>query len=57
MAVGNLEFMQGCFPTHSHKGTARMKQDIETDEEGEKKRVKMERSTEERKEAQKGGKK
>ena len=43
MAIGNGELMQECFPKHSHMGTARMKSDKETDEEG-KKGVSMERS-------------
>ena len=34
MAIGNVELMHECFPEHSRKGTARMKYDKETDEEG-----------------------
>ena len=37
--------MHECFPTHSSMGTARMKQDKETDEEGKKRGVSRERST------------
>ena len=36
--------MHECFPKHSHKGTARMKYDKETDEEVEKRGVSIERS-------------
>ena len=36
--------MQECFPKHLSMGTARMKKDKETDEEGEKKGMSMERS-------------
>ena len=36
--------MHECFPKHSRMGTARMKQDKETDEEGKKKGASMERS-------------
>ena len=31
MAIGNMEFMQECFPKHSSMGTARMDQDKETE--------------------------
>ena len=44
MAVGNWELMHKCFPKHSCMGTARMKQDKETDEDGKKRGVSMERS-------------
>ena len=44
MAIGNWEFMHECFPKHSRMGTARMKKDKETDEEGKKRGVNMERS-------------
>ena len=44
MAIGNGELMHKCFPKHSRMGIARMKQDIETDEEGKKRDVSMERS-------------
>ena len=36
--------MHKCFPIHSCMGTAKMKQDKETDEEGKKRDVSMERS-------------
>ena len=42
MASGNEELMHECFPKHSRMG--RMKQDKETDEEGEKRGLSMERS-------------
>ena len=44
MAVGNGELMHECFPKHSFMGTARMKQDKETDEDGKKRGVNMEKS-------------
>ena len=44
MAIGNWEFMHECFPKHSRMGTARMKKDKETDEEGKKRGVNTERS-------------
>ena len=44
MAIINVEFMQECFPEHSRMGTARMKYDKETDEEGKKRGVSVERS-------------
>ena len=44
MSIGNGEFMQECFPKHSCMGTARMKYDNETDEEGKKRGVSMEKS-------------
>ena len=34
MAIGKGELMHECFPKHSRMGTARMKQDNETDEDG-----------------------
>ena len=45
MAIGNGELMHECFPKHSRMGTARMKKDKVTDEEGKKRGVSMERST------------
>ena len=44
MAIGNGELMHECFPKHSGMGTARMKYDKETDEEGNKRDMSMERS-------------
>ena len=44
MAIGNGELMQECFPKHLRMGTAQMKLDEETDEEGRKRGVSMERS-------------
>ena len=44
MALGYGELTHECFPTHSRMGTARMKQDKETDEEGKKRGVSVERS-------------
>ena len=35
MPIENGELMQECFPNHSRMGTSRIKQDKETDEEGE----------------------
>ena len=43
MAIGNGELVYECFPKHSRMGTARMKQDKETDEEGKKRGVSMAR--------------
>ena len=43
MATENVKLMQECFLKHSGKGTARMKQDKETDEEGKKRGASMER--------------
>ena len=43
MAIGNGELMQKCFSKHSRVRTARMKYDKETDEEGKKKGVSVER--------------
>ena len=43
MAIGHGELMQECFPKHSRMGTARIKQGKETDEEGKKSGVSMER--------------
>ena len=43
MAIGNVDITRECFPKHSRVGTARMKQDKETDEEGNR-GVTMERS-------------
>ena len=45
MAVANVEQTGECSPEHLNMGTARMKLDKETDEEGKKRRVNMERST------------
>ena len=42
--IGNGEFMHECFPKHSRMGTARMKKDKETDEEGKNRGVSTERS-------------
>ena len=36
MAIGNWELMHECFPNHSRRGTARIKSDKETGEEGKK---------------------
>ena len=44
MAIGNGERTHECFPQHSRMGTARMKYDEETGEEGKKRGVSMERS-------------
>ena len=44
MAVENGELMQECFHKHLRMGTARMKEDKETEEEDKEKRRKMERS-------------
>ena len=44
MAIGNGELMHECFPKHLRMGTARMKQDKETDEGGKKRGVSMEKS-------------
>ena len=44
MALGNRELMQECFPKHSLMGNERMKYDKETDEEGKKRDVSMEKS-------------
>ena len=38
MAIGNGELVHECFPKHSRMGTARMKYDKETDEDGKEKR-------------------
>ena len=43
-AIGNGELMQECFPKHWGMGTARMKYDNETGEEGKKRGLSMERS-------------
>ena len=43
MAIGNWELIHERFPKHSHMETARMKKDKETDEEGKKRGVSMER--------------
>ena len=44
MAKGNGELMHECFPKHSRMGTARTKEDKETDEDDTKRGVSMERS-------------
>ena len=44
MAMGNTNLVQECFPKHSHMGTTRMKLDKETDYDGKKSGVSMERS-------------
>ena len=44
MAKRNVELLHECFPKHSRMGTARMTQDNETNEEGKKRGVRMERS-------------
>ena len=43
MAIGYGELIQECFPKHSRMGTAWMKYDKETDEEGKKRGLSMER--------------
>ena len=45
MAIGNWELMHECFPKHPSMGTARIKLDNETDEDGQKRGVSMEKST------------
>ena len=44
MAIGHGELMHKCFPKHSRMGTARTKLDKETDEDGKKRGLSMERS-------------
>ena len=44
MAIGNWELMHECFPKHSRMGTVRMKQEKETDKEGKKRGMSVERS-------------
>ena len=44
MGIGNGEPMHECFPKHSRMGTARMKGDKETEEEGKQRGLSMERS-------------
>ena len=44
MAIGNGELMHECFHKHSRMKTARIKYDKETDKEGKKRGVSMERS-------------
>ena len=46
MVIENEELMQECFPKHSRMGTARMKQEKVTEQEGKKREVSMERSKE-----------
>ena len=45
MAVGNVELMHECSSKHLCKETAIMKGDVETEEEGETRKVNIERST------------
>ena len=44
MAIEKMELMQECFLKHLSMWTARMKEDKETEEEGNQKRMEMERS-------------
>ena len=44
MAIGHGKLMHECSPKHSRMGTARTKEDKETDENGKKRAVSMERS-------------
>ena len=44
MATRNVELMHECFSKHFRMGTARMKKDKETNEEGKKRDVSVERS-------------
>ena len=44
MATGNMKHLQECFPKHLRTGTARIKLDIDTEEESKKREVNMERS-------------
>ena len=50
MAIGNGELMHECFPKHPRMGTTREKLDNETEEEGKKRRINMERITADTKE-------
>ena len=50
MAIRNGELMHECFPKHLRMGTARLKLDNETKEEGKKRRINVERSTADTKE-------
>ena len=50
MAIGNGKLMHECFPKHPRMGTARWKLDNETEEEGKKRRINVERSTADTKE-------
>ena len=43
MAIGNGELMHECFPKYSRMGTARMKLDNDTDEDGKKTGLSMEK--------------
>ena len=43
MAIGNGELMHECFPKHSRSGTAIIKYDNETDEDGQKRGVSIEK--------------
>ena len=45
MAIMKVELMHECSSKHLRKETAIMKEDIETEEEGETRKVNMERST------------
>ena len=42
MAIGHGELMHECFPKHSPMGTARMKKDKKTDEDGKERGESME---------------
>ena len=44
MAIENGELMHECFPKHLRMGTARTKRDKETDEDGKKRGVSMEKA-------------
>ena len=44
MAIENVKLIHECFPTHLPMGTARMKEDKETDEKGKTRSMSMERS-------------
>ena len=44
MATGHGKLMHECFPKHSRMGTARTKEDKETDETGKKRGVSMEKA-------------
>ena len=49
MALENGELLHVCSPEHLRMGTARMKYDNETEEEGKKRRMNVERSSADRK--------
>ena len=44
MAIRNWELMHECFPKHLRMGTARMRENKETDEKGKKRAVCIERT-------------